>query len=298
MTLNYRDIPVSGISAFDLPRRPKLRTYEGKPALYVQAKYDGIMVTVYNSPRDGVQAYSRHANPTKGLLTAKVKDTTWFGQCENNLNIGESLMGELWCPDQPASAVKSDCQGCRFSVFAVPHFNDNVGLPSLQGYVERMGLHFPSWWEYCTARNRTDCHKVWDLGDPRSANPNYEGFVFKDGNLLNWAKHKPSPTIDLVVTEVNMAIGGKHSGRIGSFTVRTTEGHVICDVGTGLKDPQRRLRPADCLGRVVEVGYQYISSKGSLRHPRFLGFRDDKTADECSITQDLDLAFYHKKPLV
>jgi len=101
---------------------------------------------------------------------------------------------------------------------------------------------------------------------------------------------KPVKTADLEIIVLNSAGSGRHAGKINSFTVMDKSGTVVSDVGSGISDEDimkinsvRDLK--SWLGRIVEVRFNSITNikedgKRSLRHPRFLGFRFDKTEPE------------------
>ena len=80
---------------------------------------------------------------------------------------------------------------------------------------------------------------------------------------------------------------GKYAGLIGALKVSTCDGEELASV-SGMTDDVRRLissSPESFLGRVCEVQYQNVAKLGRLRHPVFLGFRDDKRPEECGINQ-------------
>ncbi len=135
--------------------------------------------------------------------------------------------------------------------------------------------------------------------------PGIEGFVFKNGNLLDWHKWKPVKTIDVVVSGF-IDGDGKYIGLIGAMacsvyqhvTIGNRRRSALVEIAnvSGMDDRTRILISDDeegHLGRVAEVAYQYVGSKGRLRHPRFMRWRDDKSALDCDITQDTDLEEYY-----
>jgi len=108
-----------------------------------------------------------------------------------------------------------------------------------------------------------------------------EGIIVKDQHAkyeykrsYAWMKIKGYESADLFVTGV-FAGEGKHEGRAGGFVCM--RGNVEVRVGTGLTDQQRTdvwASRADMIGRLIEVGYHEVTPDGSLRHPRFIRFRD------------------------
>lgn len=109
----------------------------------------------------------------------------------------------------------------------------------------------------------------------------YEGAIVKDlqapyefKRSKGWQKVKPSETHDLEVTGVQEGTG-KYVGHLGALIVDMNG--VRLNVGTGFSDNDRselwRMRD-DLIGRIVEVEGHEMTPDGSLRHPRFVRFRD------------------------
>ena len=106
-----------------------------------------------------------------------------------------------------------------------------------------------------------------------------EGVVLKNMSSVyefkkssHWLKLKPSLSLDLPVVGYKKGTG-KYAKMLGALTV-LYKGKFV-DVGTGYTDKERVDLLAN-LPDLIEVGFQQESSQGSLRHPRFLGVRDDK----------------------
>lgn len=106
----------------------------------------------------------------------------------------------------------------------------------------------------------------------------HEGLVYKversfytSGKSIDWLKMKGVQTLDLRV--VGSKPGkGKYEGFIGA---------LLCDYKgvevavSGMTGEQRREFTRE-LPKLIEVEFQGITSKGSLRHPRFVRVREDK----------------------
>lgn len=111
-----------------------------------------------------------------------------------------------------------------------------------------------------------------------------EGLIVKplDGEYQkkrshNWLKIKGEHSVDLVVTGIEPGTG-KYEGKIGALLV-DFQG-VTVNVGSGLTDALRD-KPGDhFVGRLIEVKYHEVTPDKSLRHPRFIRFRDDKPMED------------------
>ena len=90
----------------------------------------------------------------------------------------------------------------------------------------------------------------------------------------NWMKIKAEETIDVKVIGFFEGLG-KYQNQLGGFIV-DVDG-VSVNIGGGFTDEQRKefweLRES-MPGRMIEVEYHQKTPDGSLRHPRFIRFRD------------------------
>jgi ATP-dependent DNA ligase len=149
--------------------------------------------------------------------------------------------------------------------------------------------HVASW---CAARDIMYVqfwvgHPPMNIEELLSKDIAYEGLVYKTGNLSGYRKWKPVLTVDAVVTAI-VPGKGKYAGMVGALEVSVYDDmcamRVIATTG-GFTDEERAGLSADVIGTVVEIAYQYVGSKGRLRHPRFIRFRDDKLAEQCTLDQ-------------
>ena len=262
--------------------------WKGQKTNYAHYKRDGIFLKVDKTPLGGVHCYSSQDT----ILTGQLKYLPFYLQVLRRVPTAHTLLGELWVPGQPASYVKSAIKKKEpliFSVFSVPTLRAEMTLEQLRSLCEVWGLSFCPFARI--TRERTAKKMIDWFMEERPVD--VEGFVFKDSNVSEELKWKPVFTLEATV--VGFTEGKKANvGLVGSF-VCSIEGHVIADVG-GMSKKERILvsdKPEDYLGKVCEIRYQYVGSKGRLRHPAFIRWRDDKRSEQCKLSQDPKLEKYY-----
>lgn len=112
----------------------------------------------------------------------------------------------------------------------------------------------------------------------------YEGAMVKDpmGHYRfkkhkDWIKIKPAEDLDLRVESLVQG-EGKYAGMLGAAIVKYKGKRV--SVGSGFSDEQRQqfwASPNSIKGKIIEVQFHEETPDGSLRHPRFVKIREDKT---------------------
>ena len=242
---------------------------------YAHVKRDGHNLTVTIDDVGNLTCVTRL--PTD--ITDQLRFMKIFELLRRYLPNGTVVQGELYYPGRPASyvktAIKKKDTALRFEIFAELGVSKTWGLEKVELRV------FP------LPFTKFLCNPV---GIPEFITQDQEGWVFKNGNLDTWAKWKPHKDIDLVVTGYVHG-QGQHLGLIGAWRCSVWHGgklHEVANAG-GLTEDHRlehSLCPEDYYGRVAEIRYQCVGSRGRLRHPRFIRWREDKAGQECTSTQD------------
>jgi ATP-dependent DNA ligase len=136
----------------------------------------------------------------------------------------------------------------------------------------------------------TNWEELWNLFD-KSQEEEQEGIMVKElHNLYEddrkgiW-KVKPSDEYDLVVIDYKYG-EGKYRDVVSSLQVTSNCEKIKCWVGSGLNDDLRlelteMAREDDLIDKIIEVKYTELivqdNNKFSLRHPRFVRFRNDRS---------------------
>ncbi len=260
----------------------KVKPWNGQPAKYITLKMDGNFTRITTGELGTVTVET--SLPTD--ITAKCKGYDWLRPHYARLPFGTVVLGELYVPGKTCSVIKTALNehwpDLMFSAFAVETMPEEAPLEDVSKYCLGYGIDFLRW------RRTTVGDTVEQLF--RDLPIDAEGYVLKDGNMLNLYKLKPVKTIDLIVDNF-MPGAGKYFGKIGSLMCSVHEGIEIASV-SGMTDEVRdeiSANKSKYKGRVCEVAYQAVGARGRLRHPRFIRWRDDKIPLECTLDQDSEL---------
>lgn len=236
-------------------------------------------------------------------ITEHVQHLPWYQTMMAVLPMNHCIEGELWVPGRKAShvsrAIAEQHDDLRFTAFCAPSLPHDCTITQLAMWMRDTcpGIEFAAWVqkEQYDPTLGQPMPTDWMIGDGPAAWQehlrNIEGWVLKQANMSGWYKLKEERTIDLVVTGTKDG-KGKNLGLVGSLLCSLADGREVANV-SGMTDEERvdmsMLDEDELIGKVVEVKYQYVGDGGRLRHPVFVRFRDDKTAEECTAEQDDEL---------
>lgn len=255
--------------------------------VYVEPKLDG-MRCVAIVDNTGVKFVSRNGKPITTIphLEKQIAQA-FFIKKEDVLYIdGELTAGDNFNISISALRKKDEkAQSALFHVFDVLTEAEFKGeaQTQMQDRAQRVGSlnAYPNLCPVSRKLVNTDeevleaYQKERDKGEEGIIVKDPEG-IYEPKRSYNWMKIKDCNDADLEV--VGYFEGeGKYEGMLGGLIV-DHEG-VEVRVGSGLSDKQRQglWDERDSLaGKIVEVQYHEVTPDGSLRHPRYIKFREDK----------------------
>ena len=287
--------------------RQKAHHWKGQPWQYAQEKLDGFRVTAFRQPegcKRPVLIYPRRAERHLEFVERfpRIQHETWYKKLLD-LPPLTSIDAEIIVPNGRSSdvprALRDPAFRLRFIPFALPFFEGedtgSLTLPEAADRIKDMGLSFASFLH----REELNSKAVWTvmkkelltLASARSI----EGWVLKTSSHYGkWYKVKAERTVDCIVTDTKEG-KGKYEGMIGALLVSVYDGKQLVEIArcSGMTDEQRVCmgdldNKGKLQGRVCEVEYQQVEARGRLRHPRFVCWREDKPAKECTIDQIQD----------
>ena len=270
--------------------RLKAGDWRGQRARYKQVKYDGHRFTVTMSDGGRIVGYEREVRPDLEMTVRhpEIVELAWWKKLLA-LPLGSSICGELYVPGGNAGDATHAIADCSpelaFMPFAVPFWSGmdwrHADLPTARARVVGMGLPFAEF--FPLARGVTREELCDDAIERR-----IEGWVLKNFNYDDWWKVKPIKTLDAVVAGFTSG-KGQYVGQIGALIVSAwVSGEYVELANISGMDDETRRRIDDPLdfGRVCEVEYQYLGNRGRLVHPRFVRWRSDKPASQCTYDRE------------
>lgn len=258
-------------------REVKCGLYKGGPFRYAHVKRDGMWITLVRQPNGPTTAWSRMPRD----LTPKLSWHPTFKAFEAMAPLHTIAYCEAYVEggdrEDVKAAMRDQVSELRLECFA---------LRCVNGQTMAEGAQLETVRDYCETQLRLPFTPFMlrrdDVDVLAERYPDSEGWVVKDGNLLNWQKVKSEVTYDLrVVGFVDGREGktGRMVGLVGGMILADATGTEVARVGTGISMDLRQQITDDkesWLGAVVEVEAQGLGKAGGLMHPRFVRKREDK----------------------
>lgn len=271
----------------------------------IEPKYDGMRVLAFVDLQDGVSEptvdfFTRTGKPVDSLSDAlkaelvSLAKAWWAGTRIRSLVFDGEVMGDDFKETMERARRKSEVfESARYFVFDAlsrDAYNALSNGEVTMGYKARRAclseafepfdfkfVQLPeSYLVSSVAEAQIYYNSFRDLG--------YEGAILKalDGiyrpkRHVEWMKLKAEETEDLEIVGYEPG-EGKFAHTLGAIIVNRNG--VQVRVGTGLTDDDRAmfwLNQAMYIGKLIEVQYQEVTPDGSLRHPRFVRVRMDKS---------------------
>ncbi len=267
--------------------RPK--NWRGERAKWKQFKFNGHRFTVYKQQDGTLVGFEREIRPDLEMTVKRPEIVAydWWKALEQ-IPPMSSVDGELYVihgnAGDAAHAIAECLPTLEFMPFAVPYWrNLNVRMWDLErarDCVKKMtGLLFAPFFELRE-------HDTFKRLCSDAADLDIEGFVLKNFNYAGWWKVKEVREMDAIITRLKWSESNRYIGAIASVIVSIYINNELVEIanvpGSSFDDETRWEIDEKDVGRVIEVGYQYLGNKKRLIHSRFVRFRNDKPAEECT----------------
>ena len=215
----------------------------------------------------------------------------------NNELCGFFLDGEAWCPGLTFEEISSimrtenkplpkDFKFLLFDTCKVSEWQNEYSKTFLERRLERKETAkiYPEFYQEAEGK---EVHTVQEIIDyyNEARERGFEGLILKylDGRYenkrsKNLLKVKPEDTIDAQIIDVFEGTG-KFVGQLGGFIVKIEGFDEDVRVGGGFKDWQRTKywnERNSLVGKWIKIEFTERTQAGSLRHPRFKGFKTDR----------------------
>ena len=255
----------------------------------IEVKMDGIWGCMNIDSDGSYKIYSR---------TCKVKKEGHFKSegkwpLSEIILLGEYMKGSAWANRRSLDGeffVFDSLRGEDRDLAHLPLYERRVYRNNSVNAIIEHAIGEPSWINILPSHYISDFRSIWKR---YVVDKGYEGLVLKDihasyGDDKAWARVKAISEIEYMCigfTEADPE--SRYAGQVGSVIGSLIDKPCKVKCG-GLTDSQRKVytdSPADYIGRVFKATGKGYFPSGSLRHPKFAGWRDDKRIDECTYDQ-------------
>lgn len=272
----------------------RAKNYAGQPVRYVQRKYDGLRLLVRVLDRSlgttFIDAMTRDGKTDHAFALSQ----SHIGETLQQVPVGTALDCELWAEGRHATsvitAIKDLSPDLRLTVFAVPWWagkdTRSHDLIDILSTARKHGLQTATVEPMHKRLLSAPAPVQVELLKKDALAMGWEGFVVKEAHYHGWYKVKPTATCDLVVLGYTISDSLTHFGHLKALQVGLPDGTELASVGSGFDQEWRHsIDPKTLIGRVCEIQYDALAAKGKLKFPRFVRWREDKTAAECTKEQ-------------
>ena len=297
-------------STLNIHETLRAKKWAGQDWAAAQIKLDGFRVTAYLGEHNKVQMYGKDHRPHLEFLSRfpRLKKTLFYRRLLT-MPPYSSVDAEIIVPNGTSSDVATALRDPSIPIdaitFAIPMYKGEMQPDKDLGWANKIasshGLLFARWFSCAALRQElrfTLCDSdetIRELLVDKAVDMGYEGFVLKQTQYKGWYKVKKNQMIDCIITGI-VEGKGKFAGQIGALVVSVShpyQGLITVANVSGMTDAERleltKLWDKNKLsGKVVEVKYQEVGSRGRLRHPRFSRMRSDKPAKDCTADQLID----------
>ncbi len=272
---------------------PKFKDYTNQPVKYIQAKMDGHMYYVTVGQLGTITCLTKNGKDKTDKLLA----IGHIWEELSNLPCSTEFMAELHCPGGFATSIPTMLNNAderlQLSVFACPtlggHDLTNEPLDEVEAAITAMGLEFIP--VHMVMVNDKMKQRLLDEAEEQAV----EGWILKESHMEGWYKLKPVKTIDAFIVDHQVSDSATYKGclksvSLGLFGANGVDVHDLGECGGGftkefkLSLDTQELRDG-LLDKVIEVAYQSVTPGKKLQFPRFVRFRDDKDAGQCTVEQ-------------
>lgn len=286
---------------------PKFKFYTNQPVRYIQAKLDGHLTKIYKDENHCVTAYTKNDKD----ITDKLWSIFYIRGILATMPAESTIFAELHCPEAFATDVPTMLNNgddrLRLTAFAAPMIAgakilDCSDVLDVMKRLQEFGFDTPET-RVVSPNKLEDAFSMAIVSKTEQAQllkeaveRKLEGWVLKEGHMSGWFKLKPTKSFDAFVIGTCESFSEQHFGGLKSINVAVYESVVnkkvidLGQVGSGFTAEYRsefntKEKRDTLIGKVCEVKYDCLASQGKPKFPRFVRWRDDKNAEDCTMDQ-------------